>query len=47
MRTHKRIIDISEPTARTVWVLCAPSVDDLLVTVRSRCRLVALRTVRL
>ncbi len=35
---------LEEPTARTVWVLCAPSVDDLLVTVRSRCRLVALRT---
>ena len=35
---------IEEPTARTVWLLCAPSVDDVLVTIRSRCRHVALRT---
>jgi DNA polymerase-3 subunit delta' len=35
---------IEEPPARTVWLLCAPSPDDLLVTIRSRCRLVTLRT---
>ncbi len=35
---------IEEPTARTVWLLCAPSADDVLVTIRSRCRHVALRT---
>ncbi|WP_426563862.1 DNA polymerase III subunit delta' [Angustibacter sp. McL0619] len=35
---------IEEPTARTVWLLCAPSADDVLVTIRSRCRHVGLRT---
>ena len=35
---------IEEPPSRTVWLLCAPSPDDLVVTVRSRCRLVTLRT---
>ena len=35
---------IEEPTPRTVWLLCAPSADDVLVTIRSRCRHVALRT---
>jgi DNA polymerase-3 subunit delta' len=35
---------IEEPATRTVWLLCAPSPDDLLVTIRSRCRLVILRT---
>jgi DNA polymerase III subunit delta' len=35
---------IEEPTARTVWLLCAPSRDDVLVTIRSRCRHLALRT---
>jgi DNA polymerase-3 subunit delta' len=34
---------LEEPPARTVWVLCAPSADDVLVTVRSRCRRVGLR----
>ncbi len=34
---------IEEPPARTVWVLCAPSPQDVLVTIRSRCRGVALR----
>lgn len=34
---------IEEPPARTVWVLCAPSPDDVLVTIRSRCRTVGLR----
>jgi DNA polymerase-3 subunit delta' len=35
---------IEEPPPRTVWLLCAPSPDDMLVTIRSRCRLVTLRT---
>ena len=29
---------IEEPPPRTVWLLCAPSLEDLIVTVRSRCR---------
>jgi len=35
---------IEEPPPRTVWLLCAPSPDDMLVTIRSRCRVVTLRT---
>jgi DNA polymerase-3 subunit delta' len=35
---------IEEPGARTVWMLCAPSVEDVLPTIRSRCRLVTLAT---
>lgn len=35
---------IEEPGARTVWMLCAPSVEDVLPTIRSRCRLVTLTT---
>ncbi|QFG22555.1 DNA polymerase III subunit delta' [Actinomadura sp. WMMB 499] len=35
---------IEEPPPRTLWLLCTPSPDDLLVTIRSRCRLVTLRT---
>src|SRR5690606_9045837 len=35
---------IEEPPPRTVWLLCTPSPDDLLVTIRSRGRLVALLT---
>jgi len=34
---------VEEPAARTVWLLCAPSPQDVLVTLRSRCRGVALR----
>ncbi|WP_028046130.1 DNA polymerase III subunit delta' [Cellulomonas sp. URHE0023] len=34
---------IEEPAGRTVWLLCAPSQEDVLVTIRSRCRSVALR----
>lgn len=29
---------IEEPPARTVWILCAPSPQDVVVTIRSRCR---------
>ena len=35
---------LEEPAPRTVWMLCAPTVDDVPVTVRSRCRVVTLRT---
>jgi DNA polymerase III subunit delta' len=37
---------VEEPPARTVFLLCAPSLhpDDVSLTIRSRCRLVALRT---
>jgi DNA polymerase-3 subunit delta' len=35
---------IEEPAERTVWVLCAPSVQDVLPTIRSRCRTLILRT---
>lgn len=35
---------LEEPTPRTVWVLCAPSVEDVIITIRSRCRHVRLRT---
>jgi DNA polymerase-3 subunit delta' len=35
---------IEEPAPRTVWLLCAPSAADLPVTIRSRCRLITLRT---
>ncbi|HEX3827600.1 MAG TPA: DNA polymerase III subunit delta' [Sporichthyaceae bacterium] len=35
---------IEEPAPRTVWILCAPSVEDVLPTIRSRCRLVHLVT---
>lgn len=35
---------LEEPTPRTVWLLCAPSLEDVLVTVRSRSRHVRLRT---
>ena len=34
---------IEEPPPRTVWLLCAPSAEDVLVTIRSRCRHVGLR----
>jgi DNA polymerase-3 subunit delta' len=35
---------IEEPPPRTVWVLCAPGADDVLRTIRSRCRHIGLRT---
>lgn len=35
---------IEEPPPHSVLLLCAPSVEDLLPTIRSRCRLVPLRT---
>ena len=35
---------IEEPGARTVWLLCAPTLTDVLPTIRSRCRHLALHT---
>ena len=35
---------IEEPAPRTVWLLCAPTADDVVATIRSRCRLVELST---
>lgn len=35
---------IEEPNGRTIWMLCAPTVEDVLPTIRSRCRLVTLAT---
>jgi DNA polymerase-3 subunit delta' len=35
---------IEEPTPGTVWVLCAPSTEDVLPTIRSRCRHLMLAT---
>ncbi|MET7479787.1 DNA polymerase III subunit delta' [Streptomyces sp. NPDC005648] len=29
---------VEEPAPRTVWMLCAPSIEDVLPTIRSRCR---------
>ena len=34
---------IEEPPPNTVWILCAPSPQDVLTTIRSRCRSVTLR----
>ncbi len=33
---------IEEPPAKMIWILCAPSPADVLVTIRSRCRAVNL-----
>jgi len=33
---------LEEPPARTVWLLCAPTSDDVFETIRSRCRQVTL-----
>jgi DNA polymerase-3 subunit delta' len=35
---------IEEPGLRTVWLLCAPTLSDVLPTIRSRCRNLILRT---
>ena len=34
---------LEEPPPRTVWLLCAPSPEDVLPTIRSRCRRIGLR----
>jgi DNA polymerase III subunit delta' len=35
---------IEEPAPRTVWLLCAPTLDDVVATIRSRCRHLHLAT---
>ena len=35
---------IEEPPPRAVWLLCTPSVEDVLPTIRSRCRHIMLKT---
>ncbi len=35
---------LEEPADRTVWLLCAPTIEDVLPTIRSRSRLLVLRT---
>lgn len=35
---------IEEPAPSTVWLLCAPTADDVVATIRSRCREVHLAT---
>jgi len=35
---------VEEPGLRTVWLLCAPTLTDVLPTIRSRCRHLSLRT---
>jgi DNA polymerase-3 subunit delta' len=42
MQATMLLKEIEEPPPHTVWVLCAPSPEDLLPTMRSRCRLVTL-----
>ncbi|WP_083563110.1 DNA polymerase III subunit delta' [Boudabousia liubingyangii] len=40
--TNTLLKAIEEPPERTVWILSTPSVQDVLPTIRSRCRLVSL-----
>lgn len=35
---------VEEPATKTVWILCAPTADDVVATIRSRCRLLTLTT---
>ena len=35
---------LEEPAERTVWLLCAPTVEDVVPTIRSRTRMLVLRT---
>jgi DNA polymerase-3 subunit delta' len=46
---HERAADallkaLEEPVPGTVWILCAPSLEDVIITIRSRSRHVRLRT---
>lgn len=41
--TNVLLKSIEEPPPQTIWILCAPSPADVLVTIRSRCRHVSLR----
>ncbi len=38
------LLSVEEPPSRTVWMLCAPTAEDIVPTIRSRCRVVGLRT---
>jgi DNA polymerase III subunit delta' len=38
------LLSLEEPPPRTVWMLCAPTAEDIVPTIRSRCRIVPLRT---
>jgi DNA polymerase-3 subunit delta' len=40
--TNVLLKEIEEPAAHTIWLLCAPSPQDVLPTIRSRARLVSL-----
>lgn len=40
--TNVLLKEIEEPSEHTVWMLCAPSAQDVLPTIRSRCRIVNL-----
>ncbi len=40
----KLLKSIEEPPPNTVWILCAPTVDDVLPTINSRCRHVLLNS---
>ena len=35
---------IEEPAPRTVWILCAPTPEEVVATLRARCRLLPLQT---
>lgn len=35
---------LEEPAPRTIWLLCAPAAEDVIITVRSRCRQLQLVT---
>jgi DNA polymerase III subunit delta' len=38
------LLSVEEPPPRTIWMLCAPTPEDIVATIRSRCRMVTLRT---
>lgn len=40
--TNVLLKEIEEPSAHTIWLLCAPSANDVLPTIRSRTRIVTL-----
>ncbi|KFI63247.1 DNA polymerase III subunit delta' [Bifidobacterium cuniculi] len=40
--TNVLLKEIEEPSPRTIWLLCAPSAEDVLPTIRSRTRIVSL-----
>lgn len=42
--TNVLLKSLEEPPERTIWMLCAPTPEDLLTTIRSRCRHVQLST---